>query len=288
MREVELSEGTIEYEDTGGEGPVLVLLHGLAQNGSVWRKVVAELRPDHRCVVPTLPLGGHRRPMRPGADLSMRGLSRLVAEFIERLDLRAVTLVENDWGGAHLLVSERGGERIARLVLTSCEAFDNYPPGLPGRAVWLAAKVPGGLNAMVQPLRLRPLRRLPFAFGWMSKRPVPDEVMDEWLRPALTRREIRRDLLKYLRAVDKRDTFEAAERLRSFDRPALVAWAAEDRVMPPEHGRRLAELLPQGRLIELPDSYTLIPEDQPVKLAGAVRDFVRDTPGLLPYGEADK
>jgi hypothetical protein len=89
-------------------------------------------------------------------------------------------------------------------------------------AVWLAAKVPGGLNAMVQPLRLRPLRRLPIAFGWMSKRPVPDEVMDEWLEPMLAQRAIRRDLRKYLRAVDKRDTLEAAERLRSFERPALV------------------------------------------------------------------
>jgi pimeloyl-ACP methyl ester carboxylesterase len=240
--------------------------------------VVAELCPEHRCVVPTLPLGGHRQPMRPDADLSMRGLSRLVAEFLERLDLRAVTLVENDWGGAHLLVSERGGERVARLVLTSCEAFYNYPPGLPGRAVWLAAKVPGGLNAMVQPLRLRPLRRLPMAFGWISKRPVADDVMDVWLRPALTQSDIRRDLLKYLRAVDKRDTLEAAERLRSFDRPALVVWAAEDRVMPPEHGRRLAEILPRGRLVEIADSYTLIPEDQPGELASAIRGFVRDTP----------
>lgn len=274
MPEAELSAGTTEYEDTGGDGPVLVLLHGLVQNGSLWRHVVADLRADHRCVVPTLPLGGHRRPMRPGADLSMRGLSRLVAEFLERLDLRAVTLVENDWGGAHLLVSQRGGERVARLVITSCEAFDNYPPGLPGRAVWLAAKVPGGLNAMVQPLRFRPLRRLPVAFGWMSKRPVPDEVMDGWLRPALTQPEVRRDLLKYLRAVDKRDTLEAAERLRSFDRPALVVWAAEDRVMPPEHGRRLAELLPRGLLIEVDDSYTLIPEDQPTKLAAHIRGWM--------------
>ena len=281
MPEVELSAGTIEYEDTGGGGPVVVLLHGLVQSGSLWRHVVAELGPEHRCVVPTLPLGGHRRPMRPDADLSMRGLSRLVAEFIERLDLGAVTLVENDWGGAHLLVSGRGGERIERLVITSCEAFDNYPPGLPGRAVWLASKVPGGLNAMVQPLRFRPLRRLPIAFGWMSKRPVPDEVMDGWLRPALTRWEIRRDLLKYLRAVDKRDTLEAAERLRSFGRPALVVWAKEDRVMPPEHGRRLAELLPDGRLVEVADSYTLIPEDRPAELARLLRGFMRE-PAAAP------
>ena len=71
---------------------------------------------------------------------------------------------------------------------------------------------------------------------------------------------------------------EATEQLRFFDRPALIVWATEDRVMPPEHGRRLAELLPNARLIEIPDSYTLIPEDQPSELANAIRQFIRDTP----------
>jgi len=71
MPDVELSAGTIKYEDTGGSGPVVVLLHGLAMDGSVWRGVVADLRPDYRCVVPTL---------------SLRGQIRLVAEFLERLD----------------------------------------------------------------------------------------------------------------------------------------------------------------------------------------------------------
>jgi pimeloyl-ACP methyl ester carboxylesterase len=87
--------------------------------------------------------------------------------------------------------------------------------------------------------------------------------------------------------VDKRDTLQAAERLRSFERPALVVWAAEDRVMPPEHGRRLAELLPRGRLIEIDDSYTLIPEDRPVELSRVIQDFVRDTLWLWPHDAAD-
>ena len=276
MPEIELSAGTIDYEDTGGAGPVVVLVHGLAMAGSVWRHVVAQLRDNHRCVVPTLPLGAHRRPMRADADLSLRGHARLLAEFLERLDLRDVTLVQNDIGIALVLAVERP-ERVARLVLASCEAFDNYPPGLPGRTVALAAKVPGGLNALVQPLRFRPLRRLPLALGWMAKRPVPNDVTDAWLRPLLTERNVRRDLVKYVRAVEKREMIEATEQLRSFDRPALVIWAAEDRVMPPEHGRRLAELLPQGRLVEIADSYTLIPEDQPAELAVHVREFIRDT-----------
>jgi pimeloyl-ACP methyl ester carboxylesterase len=278
MQEIELSAGTIDYEDTGGDGPVLVLLHGVAMNGSLWRGVVAELRHDHRCVVPTLPLGGHRRPMHPDADLSILGIVRLVAEFLEKMELRGVTLVGNDWGGAQLLVSEGVNERVGRLVLASCEAFENYPPGIPGRALAQAASIPGGLYLAFQSLRLRPLRRLPTTWGWMSKRPVPDEVMNEWIRPLQSQPEIRRDLRKYALSIPpKKVLLEWSERLRSFDRPTLVVWAAEDRVMPHEHGRRLAELFPRGHLVEIPDSYTLIPEDQPGELARALRGFVRDT-----------
>jgi pimeloyl-ACP methyl ester carboxylesterase len=275
MPELELSAGTIDYEDTGGDGPVLVFQHGLAMGGSEWREVVRDLRRDHRCIVPELPLGAHRRPMRPDADLSFDGLVRIVLELFERLDLRELTLVGNDSGLSQLVAAERP-ERLGRLVLTSCEAFDNCPPGLPGRNLTFVSRLPGGLTAMIQSLRLRPLRRLPVAYGWMSKR-LPHALTDEWLRPLFGDRAIRRDLLRFLRTAEPSVFLAVPERLRSFDRPALVVWASEDRVMPPEHGRRLAELLPQGRLVEVDDSYTLIPVDQPGVLAGHIRAFVRET-----------
>ncbi|TRV78286.1 alpha/beta hydrolase [Streptomyces sp. 130] len=277
MTEVDLSAGTVEYLDTGGEGPVAVLLHGVAMDGSLWRNVVGSLRSDFRCVVPTLPLGGHRRPMRPDADLSVMGVARLVGEFLDRLDLRDVTLVMSDWGGAQALVSEGGDERIGRLVITSCEAFDNFPPGLPGSNLFTSAKLPGGINLAFKLLKLKPMRRLPVTWGWMSKRPVPHEVMNAWFTPLWTSREIRRDLRKYVLGVPpKSELLGWAEKLRDFDRPALVVWAAEDKVMPPEHGRRLAALLPKGRLVEIEDSYTLIPEDQPAELSAHIRSFLLD------------
>ncbi len=279
MPELTLSAGTIDYQDTGGDGPVLVLTHGLVMDASLWRNVVKELQDDYRCILPTLPLGAHRHPMRPDADLSMKGIASLVSEFLERLELSDVTLVVSDWGGPLLLASNGASSRISRLVLTSCEAFDNVPPGLPGRMVALAAKLPGGLNAALQPMRLRPLRRSPMTLGLMSKRPIPNEITDAWLEPALSQREIRRDLRKYANSSKQgsRDLLAATEQLRSFDRPALVAWAAEDRVMPRDHGRKLAEILPNARLVEIEDSRTLIPEDQPARLAAEIRKFMEET-----------
>lgn len=277
MLEIELSAGPLAYEDTGGPGPVVVLLHGLAMDGSVWSQVVQQLRPDHRCLVPTLPLGSHRKPMREEADLSAPGIARLVAEFLEALDLPEVTLVGND-AGMFQITAGLYPERLARLVLTPCESFENYPPGLPGRTAQISLRMPGGAFLMAQALRVRPLRRLPLTFGWMAKRPIPQQLLDAWLRPLQSSRGVRRDLTKFIQTSTREDMLAAAERLRSFDRPALVVWAPEDRVNPPGHGQRWADLLPQGRLLEIPDSYTLMPLDQPGELARAIREFIRDTP----------
>jgi pimeloyl-ACP methyl ester carboxylesterase len=269
MPEVELSSGTIDYEDTGGDGPVVVMVHGLMMDGSLWRHVVASLRGRCRCIAPTLPLGGHRHAMRADADLSRRGIAELRGELLEALELHEVTLVMNDWGGPQLLVGSRHDARIARLALCSCEAFDNVPPKGAAQLLPYIARVPGGLAAALIPFRFDRLRRLPITYGPLSRRPVPREVMDRWFGPVTHQRAICRDLGKYVRgaAQGRRDLLAAADALREFDRPALVAWASEDRLMPREHGRRLAELLPQGTLVEINDSYTLIPSDQPAVLA---------------------
>jgi pimeloyl-ACP methyl ester carboxylesterase len=278
MNQIELSAGTIEYEDTGGDGPTLVLLHGLLMDASLWDDVIADLSGDHRCVAPTLPLGAHRHAMHADADLSLRGIARLVAEFLDRLDLRDVTVVGNDTGGAlaQLMICDDTA-RVSRIVLASCEAFDNFPPGLTGKTVVLTGKLPPALFGLfMQQMRVRPIRRLPIAFGWLTKR--GDTATARWIKPVLQQREIRYDTVRVLRAVaaDKHLMLDAAKCLPSFDRPALIVWASQDRVMPLEHGRRLAEVLPQGRLVEVPDSYTLIPLDQPAGLARTVRDFTAD------------
>jgi pimeloyl-ACP methyl ester carboxylesterase len=278
MRRVELSAGTIEYSDSGGDGPVLVLLHGLMMDASLWDDTVAALPAGYRCLAPTLPLGAHQIPTRPDADLSLPAIARLVGEFLERLDLREVTLVGNDTGGALVqLFMADGAPRVANVVLVSCEAFGNFPPGLTGKTLVAAGKLPPRLFGLVmQQMRLRPLRRTPAAFGWLTKR--GDAATARWVKQVLSQPAIRRDSVRVLRgaaaAGRARILVDAAGKLRGFDRPVLVVWAAGDRVMPPEHGRRLADLLPHGHLVEIADSRTLIPLDQPARLAEAICEFV--------------
>lgn len=282
MPKLELPAGTIEYDDSGpppgrDDASVVVLLHGLLMDRTVWREVAPGLAREARVIAPTLPLGAHRIAMRADADLSLRGMTRLVADLLEALDLRDATLVLNDWGGPILLVEMGLDERVGGLVLCACEAFGNFPPGLPGRLAALAGKLgQAGIALAMPPLRSRRLRRFPLLFGWMSRRPVPEELARAWFAPTRSR-AIRRDVAKYAGSrFTREETIAATERLRDFDRPALVVWAAEDRLMPRDHGRRLAELLPQGRLVEIDDSYTLVPLDRPDALLAALRTFVTE------------
>ena len=273
MRSLSLAAGEIAYGDTGS-GPPIVFLHPLLTSAHHWRKVVPVVADaGFRCVTPTLPLGAHGLGMNAGAQLTPPALATLVTEVIGELDLGAVTLVGNDTGGALAqLVAAHHPDYVQRLILTSCDAFEYFFPPLFQYLRW-AAFVPGLPTAVGQTLRVRALRRLPVTRGWLAKRPIPDEVLDGYAAPFLEDAGVRRDVVKFLRSVDKRYTCEAAERLRTFDRPVLLAWAREDRVFPLRLAQRLAELLPDATLQPIDDAYTFTPEDQPEVLARMIVDF---------------
>ncbi len=272
MPTIDLRAGPIEYLDSGGPGPTLVMTPGLLMDETLWEGVVDRLTPAHRCIVPVLPLGGHRRPMHPDADLSLHAQADLLAELLDRLDLHGVILVAVDWGGPQLTAAHHP-DRLAGLVLLPQEAFDNIPPGLPGKFAGLAGRAPGGLFMATQSLRFPLLARLPMTFGWMAKRPIPKSTLLHWTSGARTNRAVRRDLAKYVRTSDYDGLNEAAELLADFDRPTLVLWATEERVMPVDHGRRLAEIIPAARFEEMDDCYTLMPLDRPEAVADRLARF---------------
>ena len=272
MSEVKLSQGTINLRESG-EGPPIVFVHGLLVDGRLWRKVTPLLEDRFRCIVPDLPLGSHRTPMSPDADLSPPALARLIADFLEALDLEDVVLAANDTGGAiSQITAANHPERIGRLVLTNCDAFENFlPPAF--RPLQWAARVPGGLTGMMAGMRFAALRRLPLAYGWLIKRDFDGAPTREWVDPFLTNRDVRRDTIKVLRGIDSRYTIEAAEKLRTFDRPTLLAWAVEDRFFKISYAERLAATINGATLERIDDSYTFVSEDQPERLAELIARF---------------
>jgi pimeloyl-ACP methyl ester carboxylesterase len=270
-RTVGVPAGTLEYRERGA-GPPIVFAHGVGVNGDLWRKVAPELAGAHRCIAPDLPLGGHSIPLTGDPDMSLPGLADILASFLEALDLRDVTLVANDTGGAvsQALVGRRP-ERVGRLVLTSCDAFDRYPP--PAVAyLKLTARVPGGLWLLGQSVRYKPVQRLPIAYGWATHTPIEPRIMESYVTGVRTNRGVRADLARVLRGARKSDMQAASRSVENFDRPALVVWAADDKFFPVAHGRRLAELLPQGRFELIENSRTFIAEDQPQRLVELLRD----------------
>ncbi|QIS18814.1 alpha/beta fold hydrolase [Nocardia terpenica] len=274
MPVVDIAAGPVHYAEQG-DGPPVVLLHGLLMDHTQWDSVLGLLPTGFRYLRPVLPLGAHPEPMRPDADLGMRGLNRLVADFLAALDLRDVTLVHSDWGGALFLTAYGLDERVARLIALPCEAFDNFPPGLPGKMAVFGLRVPGALPIVLRQLRIRWLRRLPLLFGLMARHPLPDELVRGWTAPGLRDRRIGRDVRKYGTSLPpKAELIANTEALRRFPGDALVLWSSAGKVMPREHGRRLADLLPAGRLIEIDDAYVLSMLDQPEAVAKAMTDFL--------------
>jgi pimeloyl-ACP methyl ester carboxylesterase len=196
-----------------------------------------------------------------------------VAAFLEALDLDDVVLAGNDTGGAICqITAAHHPARIGALVLTNCDMFENFPPGF-FKALVAAAKIPGGLRAALAPMRTAAARRSPLGYGMLSHGDV-DHLAREWVKPALGQPAVLEDLRKFTVALDKAETLEAAERLREFHRPVLLAWATDDRLFPLGDAERMAALLPDARVETIAGSRAFSMIDQPDRLAELIGAFV--------------
>jgi len=274
MPDVELSHGTLHYLESGTGAPV-VFLHGYLMGARLWDPVVHLLEDEFRCLVPDLPFGAHPAPMKPGAELTAAGLGRLVAEFLDALDLTDVTLVGNDSGAAVAqVVAARHAGRLGGLVLATGDAFDNFPPK-PFRPLIAAART-GTLTPLFAMLKARPARSLPTAYGWLTHGELPHDLIDQWVAAYFADHGVRRDLRRLTAALgDDEFMNQIAAELAAFTKPALLAWAADDKFFPVEHARRLAAILPNARLEVIADSRTWVMLDQPQRTAHLITELAR-------------
>jgi len=274
MSHAELPHGTVHYHESGTGAPV-VFLHGYLMGARLWDPVVHRLDDEFRCLVPELPFGAHPVPMKPGADLTTAGLGRLVADFLAALDLSEVTLVGNDSGAAIAqVVAARHPGRLGGLVLATGDAFGNYPPK-PFRPLIAAART-GTLTALVAMLKTRPARSLPTAYGWLTHGDLPHDLIGGWVDAYFADRGVRRDLRRLTAALGDDDFMnQIATELAAFTKPALLAWAADDKFFPAAHARKLAGILPNARVELIPGSRTWVMRDQPGRTADLIAGLAR-------------
>ena len=274
MKSVDVTAGTLEYREEGDPaGSPVVLLHGLLMNDAQWDLALPGLPSGFRYLLPVLPMGGHRIPMREDADLTLPGMVEIVADFLDALDLVDVTLVVTDWGGPLFLTDIGRDKRVARLVICPSEAFDNFPPGFPGKVAWLASRNTLTVSLAMRQLKIGWLRRQWLMFGQMAKKPVPQDIVDHWMAAGLADRRIRHDLVKYCcTKFDKTDLIRATNRLADFDGDVLVLWSRNP-VMPEDHATRLAERT-GGTLRYIDDANVLIMLDQPQQTAQEIGLFL--------------
>ncbi|SOJ52607.1 Haloalkane dehalogenase [Mycobacterium simulans] len=266
MSTIDISGGTIHYEATGPEsGRPVVFVHGYLMGGQLWRQVGERLAARGlRCIAPTWPLGAHPQPLRPGADRTITGVARIVADVLAALDLEDVVLVGNDTGGVVTqLVAVHHPERLGALVLTSCDAFEHFPPPVL-KPVILAAKSKTLFRAVSQAMRAPVARRR--AYAGLAHRDI-DDLVQTWVRPGLSDPEIAEDLRQFTLSLRREVTMGVAARLPEFDKPALIAWSADDVFFALDDGERLAATIPNARFEVIEGARTFSMVDQPDRLA---------------------
>ncbi|KAA1431823.1 alpha/beta fold hydrolase [Mycolicibacter arupensis] len=278
MPTVDIGAGTIHYDTAGPrDGRPVLFVHGYAMGASMWGAVSERLAARNlRCIAPNWPLGAHPTALRPGADRTMPGIAAMVDAFMAALDLRDVVLVGNDTGGlVSQLVAVNHPDRLGALVLTSCDAFEHFPPPII-RPFIVAAKTAVTFRVALQPMRLRAVRH--YAYAKLAHRDI-HHLVSQWVKPALRDAGVAEDLRLLTASLNQQTSLDAGARLPAFDKPALIAWSADDLFFPAEDGKRLARTLPHARfeLIEGARTYSMI--DQPDRLADLVAEFAGATSG---------
>lgn len=276
MTSIELPHGVVHYRVAGpadSAAPPVVFVHPFLMDGTLWSGV-ADLLAERgiRSYAPDWPLGAHRAPTNPGTDQSPRGVAGQILRFIEALDLRDVTLVGGDTGGALCqFLLDTDPSRIGRVVLTNCDAFDTFPP-FPFNVVFFLLKGEIRMRINLQPMRWRAFRHSPLGLGLLATALDPAQTRS-WIEPGLTDGAVRSDAVPFLKAASRADLLDVSTRLDRFAGPVTIVWGTADRSFTPELGRRLQHAFRDARFVEVPGARTLVPLDAPEPLADAIADI---------------
>ena len=264
--------GPIEYRDIG-RGPALIFLHLVLADESHWDLMPPLLSDRFRCIFPTMPMGAHRIPADEGADLSVDGLARAVADLIGHLELEDVTLVGNDSGGAiSQVIAVNHPELLKRVVLTNCDMYDAFPPKQFAYFNLFKRLPAEAFKSIGWTFKMRPILNLPFVLGLLTNK-VDETKVTRWADALLASKEIRRDLHAVFKGFGPDVTNAAAAALATTELPFLLAWGADDKAFKPALAARFASEIPTAELTMIENCKTFVCWDQPKKLAELIAEF---------------
>ena len=262
----------MHYVDEGAGDPVL-LLHGEPTSSFLWRNLVPAIAASgRRAIAPDL--FGFGRSDKP-PDIGWYSYDRHVASverLVDALDLWRMTLVVHDWGGPiGLRVAVEHEDRVDRLVILDTGIGGGRAPS----DEWLHFRdVVRRVGAAIEPARL-------VEAGTVNG--LTDDVRDAYAAPFPTG-ESKAGVLAFPELVPAEPDHPNAapmnrvrEALRSWTKPTLVVWGAQDGVLPPSHAHAFAQLIPgAGEPVVLDGAGHFLQEDKPDELAKTVLRFLGD------------
>ena len=279
MREERIDVGGLptRYLTAGGDGPPLLLLHGVGDNALDWRWVMSSLARSNRVYAPDLPGSGWSDKPEE-ADYSPGFFERFVATFMDALEIERAAVVGNSLGGLvalRLALSEP--ERVTALSLVAGAGLGRrVSPAL--RSLSLPGY--GGLSAAWGKTRPGAAQRALGRAGLVFARPrrAPREWLKEQYRLARLPGFLRAQLATVRAQVGLRGQREILlDRLPDLGQlPTLVLWGERDRVLPASQAQEAISRIPKGFLEILPDCGHLPQVEQPERFASALELFLRD------------
>jgi pimeloyl-ACP methyl ester carboxylesterase len=276
MPTLDLPQGPVHYRVAGpadSRTPPVVFVHGLLVNSELWSGAAWALAERGvRSYALDLPLGSQPVALHDNADVSPRGIARLILDALAALELTDVTLVGNDTGGALCqFVIDTDPTRIGRLVLTNCDAFEKFPPAPFGALVALGRR-PGRLRLAIKATKPKPLRHSLLGYGGLVAKPLDAGLTERWISPC-GEKAVARSTARFFRAIDKRELVEVGGRLGSFDKPVLLLWGAADPFFKLDLAHRLQDAFADARLVPVEGGRTFVPLDEPDRVAEEICAF---------------
>jgi pimeloyl-ACP methyl ester carboxylesterase len=269
-RKIDTPSGSISYVEQGS-GPVALFVHGVLLNGYLWRHQLEELKTLRRCIAVDLLAHGDTT-ISETQDVSVTANAHMLAQLLDALKIEQVDLVGNDSGGGICQIfAALYPKRIRSLVLTNCDAHDNWPPEpfKPFVSMVAAGGLPQTLSAM---LADKSVYRTALGPAYERPEDVSDDTIETYLKPHSRSPQRTADLARFVNAFNCRHTMQIEKQLRGLQAPTLIVWGTDDIYFNLKWSHWLEEAIAgTKRRIEFNGARIFFPEERARDFNDAVR-----------------